>query len=378
MTSSNASRRLFLRQAGALSFLGSSAAPFALNLAAMGSAAAMSGGDYKALVCVYLSGGNDAYNTVLATDTTSWNNYTAVRNQAPESIALLSPGVAPNPGAAAGSPARLGGVLPIAPTNPQGRSFALHPQLASLQSMFNNDRRLAIVANVGPLVMPTTKAQYASITHPRPPRLFSHNDQQSNWQSFASEGSTRGWGGRMVDLLASMNSNATFSAISAGGNAVWLSGQTVRQYQVNTNGAILYGVDTGGSLYGSHDIGARAATHRKPPDDKPSVRTGLRGAHSAIDGRRAGDAQCVEAGQQLDLGNAGVGHLRPECRSQAAIHQSDLWPRDGEPACQAIAGRGAHDRRKRRVRYRRTAAGILRRHRWFRHPQRARTRATPN
>ena len=256
MTSSNASRRLFLRQAGALSLLGSSAAPLALNLAAIGSAAAMSSGDYKALVCVFLTGGNDAYNTVLATDPASWRNYTAVRDQAPDSIALQAPGVAPNPGAVAGSPARLGGVLPISPTNAQGRSFALHPQLGLLQAMFDNDRRLAIVANVGPLVVPTTKTQYDNIRHPLPAKLFSHNDQMSNWQSFASEGSTRGWGGRMADLLASMNSNATFSAISAGGNAVWLSGQTIRQYQVNTNGAILYGVDTGGSLYGSHDIGA--------------------------------------------------------------------------------------------------------------------------
>ena len=260
MKTNNASRRLFLRQAGALSFLGNSAAPFALNLAAAGSAAAMSGGDYKALVCVCLVGGNDAYNTVLATDPASWANYNAVRNQAPEPIALHAPGVAPNPGAEAGSPARLGGALPIAPTNPQGRTFALHPLLAPLQAMFNNDRRLAVVANIGPLVAPTTKAQYASVIHPRPARLFSHNDQLSNWQSFASEGSSRGWGGRMVDLLGSMNSNASFGAISAGGNAVWLSGQTTRQYQVNTNGAILYGVDPSGSLYGSHDIGA--ALHR--------------------------------------------------------------------------------------------------------------------
>ena len=124
MNSRNASRRLFLRQASSLSMLGSFGAPLALNLAALGSAAAQSASDYRALVCIFLAGGNDSYNMVLPTDTASWNRYGAVRNQAPSSIALASAGTAPNTGAAAGSPARLGGVLPITPLNAQGRSFA--------------------------------------------------------------------------------------------------------------------------------------------------------------------------------------------------------------------------------------------------------------
>ena len=85
------SRRHFLRQMGALSTLGSVAAPVALNLAASGAAAAAIPADYRALVCVFLYGGNDAFNTVLATDSSSWANYSAVRNQAPDSIALLAP-----------------------------------------------------------------------------------------------------------------------------------------------------------------------------------------------------------------------------------------------------------------------------------------------
>jgi uncharacterized protein (DUF1501 family) len=193
---------------------------------------------------------------VLPTDTASWANYTAVRNQAPDPIALLAPGSAPNATAAAGSPARLGGVLPITPLNAQGRSFALHPAMATLQAMFNTDKRLAIVPNVGPLVLPTTKAQYALSSHPKPANLFSHNDQQNTWQSFQPEGATQGWGGRMGDLLAAQNGLPVFTSISTSGAAVWLSGQTVRQYQVGTNGAIRMGTDGGNRIYGSLDVGA--------------------------------------------------------------------------------------------------------------------------
>ena len=247
----DASRRVFLRHASAMSVLAGAGAPLALNLLAAGSAAAQGAPDYKAVVCLFLFGGNDAFNMVLPTDTASWQAYTATRNQAPDPIALLAPGTAANTGAAAGTPARLGGVLPIAPINAQGRTFALHPLMGTLQQMFDVDRRLAIVSNVGPLLRPTTKAQYGQAAHPKPPRLFSHNDQQSTWQALAPEGATRGWGGRMGDALASLNTRTVFTSVSAAGNAVWLSGQDVRQYQVSGNGAIRLGANTSGQVYGS-------------------------------------------------------------------------------------------------------------------------------
>ena len=256
MTIHNASRRIFLRQAGALSAAGAAAAPIALNMAAIGSAAAQSATDYKALVCIFMFGGNDSLNMILPTDTASWTNYAAVRNQAPESIALMAPGVAPVATDAAGSPTRLGGVLPIVPLNTQGRTFALHPMMGTLQTMFNTDKRLAIVANAGPLIMPTSKTDYAKSSFPKPASLFSHNDQQNTWQSFKPEGATVGWGGRLGDLLASQNSRSVFTSISAAGNAVWLSGQTVQQYQVSTNGAIRMGSDSSGKIYGSTDVAA--------------------------------------------------------------------------------------------------------------------------
>ena len=251
MTASNgrATRREFLRRAGALSLFGSGAAPLALNLSALGEASAQTAGDYKALVCLFLHGGNDAYNTVLATDSDSWRAYNAVRNQMPQSLALLAPGIATSAAAAPGSPGRLGGVLPIAPRNSQGRNYALHPLLTAPRDLFAAGR-LAVVSNVGPLLRPMTKADYKNAAFPRPASLFSHNDQQSTWQTLAPEGATAGWGGRMGDLFAGQNGHAAFTAISASGNAVWLSGRQVMQYQVSASGAIRIG---GGSseIFGS-------------------------------------------------------------------------------------------------------------------------------
>ncbi len=254
-TTPHASRRLFLKHAGALSALGAAGAPLALNLAAMGSAAAQSAGDYKALVCVFMFGGNDSFNMVLPTDTASWANYASVRNQAPDPIALMAAGTARN--AASGNLLeRLGGVLPIAPARAQGRGFALHPAMGALQTLFDTDKRLAVVANVGPLRAPTTKAQYALASHPKPANLFSHNDQQNTWQSFAPEGATLGWGGRLGDLLAASNNQAMFTSISASGNAVWLSGETVRQYQVSNSGAIRMGARANGKTFESLEVTA--------------------------------------------------------------------------------------------------------------------------
>ncbi|SNT15878.1 Uncharacterized conserved protein, DUF1501 family [Noviherbaspirillum humi] len=231
-----ASRRHFLRTAAALSTLGA-AAPFALNLATLSSAAAATApSDYKALVCLFMYGGNDQANTVLATDPDSWLQYQAYRaTGTPDAIALPPAGGA-------------GGVLPIAPANAQGRSFALHPAMQPLADLFGAGRA-AIVANVGPLICPLTLAQYQARTLPRPPKLFSHNDQQSLWQSYGAEGAKFGWGGRMGDLLASSNGQATFTTVSAAGNTVFLSGKSVKQFQMTSAGALsiaglngLYGI----------------------------------------------------------------------------------------------------------------------------------------
>ena len=238
----DASRREFLRTSSLLSVLGPAGVPFAINLATIGAAAAQAADDYRALVCVFLLGGNDHHNTVIATDAVSWAEYQRLRTTPPDPIALPAPGAA-------------GGVLPIEPNTPQtGRSFALHPNLGSLKTLFDAGRA-AVVANVGPLIAPMTKAQYTSGSLPRPPKLFSHNDQQSTWQAYAPEGARYGWGGRMGDLLASRNAASTFTCMSVSGNAVWLSGQSTLQYQVGADGGIpIAGLS--GSLFGSSSAGS--------------------------------------------------------------------------------------------------------------------------
>lgn len=220
MNKINASRRAFLNYTRRLSLAGA-ATPFALNLATLSAAHAQTD-DYRALVCVYMHGGNDHGNSVLATDDNSWAIYKALRS-AGSDVSL---------------PAfdEIGGVLPIVPITPQSqRSFALHPVFDSIKTLFD-EGNAAIVANVGPLVEPLTRDAYLNGTGLSPPKLFSHNDQTSVWQAFAPEGALNGWGGRMGDLMASMNSAQSFTCISPSGNAVWISGRDTVPYQVSVRG----------------------------------------------------------------------------------------------------------------------------------------------
>ena len=243
MSQLNASRRRFLRTASVVSgSVGTAAAPFALNLASLNTAAAQTAPtDSKAIICMFLYGGNDSSNMVLRTDTASFAEYSRVRTAAPDPIALLAPGTVPNGGATRASPARLGGVLPIVPkftVSPENNAntYAVHPIMAEVQSLFGAGR-LAVLANSGPLVVPLTRADYTSNSKPRPQALGSHNDQQSTWQALGPEGVKIGWGGHLGDMIASTNSNATFTSISVSGNAVFSAGETTFQYQVGGGGA---------------------------------------------------------------------------------------------------------------------------------------------
>lgn len=214
----NASRRAFLRRGTALS-LAAGAAPWALSLAAMGEAAAQTAGDYKALVCVFLYGGNDYANTVVPYDQASYDAYRNLRpNIALDRAALAATALSPT--------------TPL----PGGRQYALAPGLAPLKPVFDAGQ-MAVLLNIGTLVQPVTKAQYTARSARVPPKLFSHNDQQSYWQSSLPEGARTGWGGRLGDLFAAGNGNSTFTCISVSGNAVYLSGQNAVQYQVGTGGA---------------------------------------------------------------------------------------------------------------------------------------------
>ncbi|MBX3609474.1 MAG: DUF1501 domain-containing protein [Hydrogenophaga sp.] len=215
-------RRAFLRRAGQLAFTGA-AMPTVMNLAAMGEAAAFNATDYKALVCVFLFGGNDYANTVINYDTTSHGQYSTIRG----GIAIARGDL---------TATALNPTTPL----PGGVQYAFHPSMTGLAGLFNGGAA-AVQLNVGPLVVPMTRQQYNanSAAYPRPPKLFSHNDQQSVWMSSAAEGSTTGWGGQIGDLARSSNNpNNVLTCVSVAGNTVFLSGDQALSYQVSSNGAV--------------------------------------------------------------------------------------------------------------------------------------------
>jgi uncharacterized protein (DUF1501 family) len=248
-------RRAFLRRSAQLAATGV-ALPTALNLAAMGEAAAFNATDYKALVCVFLYGGNDYANTVVTYDTPSHDLYRAIRGE---------PGVT---GSISIAQAALAATQLNPNTAPSGRQFALHPSMTGLAGLFN-DGKAAVQLNVGPLVVPMNKAQFAGSDrsrYPLPPKLFSHNDQQSIWQSSNAEGAVKGWGGEIGDLAlqAGNGTGSTFTCMSVTGNAVFLSGDTAQSYQVSSNGPEpIYSLGNPSKLaypYGFSDVGNAIGT----------------------------------------------------------------------------------------------------------------------
>jgi uncharacterized protein (DUF1501 family) len=187
--------------------------------------------DYKALVCLFLAGGNDANNLVIPTDNATYAAYAAGRG------ALALPQNA---------------VLPITPRTDDGRTWGIHPAMTELRNLFNSGQ-FAVLANVGTLAYPMTKAQYLNGSVPRPAQLFSHNDQQVEWQSsIADKPFVTGWGGRLADLTNAFNTNNRISmSITLNGQNSFQVGRQVDQYAVGTGGAIaLTGSGTGTSVNG--------------------------------------------------------------------------------------------------------------------------------
>ena len=215
----NQSRRAFLKRTAAFGLMGS-AGSFVTNLAAIGEAAAATAPDYKALVCVFLFGGNDNGNTLVPYDQTSYTSYATLRQGLATARANLAPTLL-NPTTA------LSG----------GLQYALAPTLSPLLPVFDAGR-MAVMLNTGTLIEPTTKTQYRANSVKLPPKLFSHNDQTNYWQAGAAEGARTGWGGRIGDLFQSGNGTSTLTCINASGNAVYLSGQNAVQYAVSTGGPI--------------------------------------------------------------------------------------------------------------------------------------------
>jgi uncharacterized protein (DUF1501 family) len=188
---------------------------FTANLAAQ----SLPGDDYKALVCLFLFGGNDGNNVLIPNDNDGFAAYTRDRGI----LALPRTDLLP---------------LTFA-QSADGRPYGVHPSLGRIQNLFNRGRA-AFVCNVGTLVAPITKADYLSGGAAIPPYLFSHNDQQVQWQT-SLPGAQRqiGWGGRLADLLQSLNTGSQVSMnISLAGNNFFQVGNEVFQYHVGPNGSV--------------------------------------------------------------------------------------------------------------------------------------------
>ena len=184
--------------------------------------------DYKALVCVFLFGGNDSWSMVVPRSDAEYNAYAQSR----QNLAIAKDQL-----------------LPVNALNGNGVLYGMHPSMQGVASLFES-ARCAVMANVGPLIAPTTKAQYQQGSVPLPPQLFSHNDQQDQWHSLRGKAvSKTGWAGRIADLLASQVSSQQLALnVSLSGNTFFQAGQVATPYIMGASGATTFtGFGTSGN-----------------------------------------------------------------------------------------------------------------------------------
>ena len=189
--------------------------------------------DYKALICIFLAGGNDSYNMLAPRSGSPYRDYTEIRSD----LALPS-----------------GDLLPLNSRSADGREYGLHPSMPEVAQMFN-EGDVAFVANVGTLVEPTTRETLDAGLATLPLGLYSHSDQIMHWQTSVPDKRTRfGWGGRTGDLLQSLNDSDTISMnISISGANLFQTGRTLTEYSI---------VPRGNGAVQIHGYGDRTATRR--------------------------------------------------------------------------------------------------------------------
>jgi uncharacterized protein (DUF1501 family) len=227
------SRRRFLGQASCAAVGTTALFNTVVNMGMLNALAADST-EYRGLVCLFLSGGIDSFNVLVPRGAAEYAEYAAVRGD----LALPQDQL-----------------LPITPATADGREYALHPGLVELQSLFEQGR-LAVLANVGTLVEPTTLQQFKNGSVALPLGLFSHSDQAMHWQtSLPDQRNASGWAGRMADVLQEGNCNQNISMnISLSGSNVFQTGQYVAHYTITENGS------TGLRDYGGSSPGALVRT----------------------------------------------------------------------------------------------------------------------
>ncbi len=213
MTNKMFSRRQLMRGGFKLATTLGAAASFG-HLGKISAFAQSASSEYKALVCVFLFGGNDSNNMVIPTSGTNATLYKTLRANL-----------------AVSNPVALGST-----------GFGLHPNLPALASLYSKGN-VAVNFNVGTLVAPLTRTQYQTGAA-KPANLFSHADQQQEWQTAAPlENLTTGWGGRVADLFPPAKSQSCPTAISVNGNSALLVGQTTQPATLSGDGFGLLGED---------------------------------------------------------------------------------------------------------------------------------------
>ncbi|MEN9283549.1 MAG: hypothetical protein RLZZ179_1042 [Verrucomicrobiota bacterium] len=236
------SRRNFLQRATGLA-AGAAVSRTLLDLRLVSNAlAAVDVSDYRALVCLFMAGGNDNNNLLVpAPGDARYAGYKQARGARlalweDQAAAAARPDAAANPNNY--------WVLPLAAT--PGGQYGVHNSMPAVQSLFAQGK-LAFVANAGVLVEPVTKAQYLAKLKRMPPQLFSHNDQVTQWQTSVPDNISRtGWGGRTADRIREELANlglptgAISMSVSLAGSNTWEVGDSVSQFQVSTSGAVAF------------------------------------------------------------------------------------------------------------------------------------------
>jgi uncharacterized protein (DUF1501 family) len=178
--------------------------------------------DYKALVCVFLLGGNDSWSMIVPRSDAEYAAYATSR----QNLAIAQD--------------RL---LPIELLDPADAEYGVHPSMPGLQMLFET-ARCAVVANIGPLVEPVTLEQYRQGTVRLPPQLFSHNDQQDQWHTLCGDRVLQsGWAGRIADLLAQQTSGQQLPLnVSLNGATPFLPGEVAMPYVMGASGGVFSGM----------------------------------------------------------------------------------------------------------------------------------------
>ncbi|EDY83217.1 conserved hypothetical protein [Verrucomicrobiia bacterium DG1235] len=228
----NVNRRSFLRLSACAAVGTSSMFSTLFNLRQLNAATAAAtsgpdGDDYKAIVCIFLYGGNDANNLLVPTDLANYNVYAAGREQLSIPQAEL---------------------LALNSLNTDGRSFGIHPSMTGCHELFNSGD-LALVSNVGTLLAPATLADYRNRTAAIPDHLFSHSDQQVLWQTSVNENASvdpTGWGGRIADLIHSSHNDSSISMlVSLAGSNFFQVGHSLLPFRTDANGSSTYDILNG-------------------------------------------------------------------------------------------------------------------------------------